>query len=440
MDKGNDQHMPNLRFTQEVIDSLKPPSKGRAYFWDTTTPGFGIRISTLGRKTWVTQYRVNGKSVTETIGSVTDLPAVKDAREYAQRSRMTARAGIDPTAAKRIQKQTQKVEKKVAEQTKVEEQKKALTFGEAAHSYVRDHCRRKLRPSTLIQVHRALEHDILPYLGDIPLVEITRKHVKELVERKAAIRERPRKGSNAGAGIQANRNLTRIIAMLNWCVRQELLTSNPALGIDKPAEEQERERVLRDNEISALWHATGRTNYPWQQIVRLLLLTGQRRSEVAGMRWSELELEKELWTIPRERTKSNRTHLVHLSPLAMQIIESVPQGKNDLLFPGRSGRKHVMGFVIMKPALDTKMSTILRHKLEPWVLHDLRRTCASKMAQLRVPPHVLDRVLNHSSGTIKGVAAIYNRYEYLDERRDALNLWATHVEQLVNAKVKRVVL
>ena len=421
--------MPNLKFTQTAIDRLKPPSEGREYHWDSTTPGFGIRISANGTRTWVAQYRIagNGKSQMETIASVSDLPSLKEARDRAQKSRMSARDGIDPLAAKRA-----------AKEAKVVEQVRAVTFGETFERYLKEYCERNLRPASLYETERTYRHDIEPHFGLRPLADITRRDVERLSEQKANHRERPHKHIKGGAAIMANRNLAKLRMFFGWCMKKELITVNPAIGVDKLVKETTRERVLDDDEIKALWHATEDLYQPYGSILRLLLLTGQRRSEVAGMRWSELNLDKQQWTIPRERCKNGKTHIVHLSEPVLQIIEATPNKGGDLLFPSGVGRP-VTGFAQMKPVVDKKIANTLRRKLEPWVIHDLRRTCASGMAQLKIPPHVLDRVLNHTGGSINAIAAIYNRHEYLSERQEALDLWAAQVEELAT-KVKRALL
>ena len=190
----------------------------------------------------------------------------------------------------------------------------------------------------------------------------------------------------------ANRNLSKIRTFFGWCMKKEMITVNPAIGVDKLVKEITRERVLEDDEIKALWHATENLNQPYGPILRLLLLTGQRRTEVADMRWSELNMDKQQWTIPRERVKNNKTHIVHLSEPVLQIIEGVPKKEGDMLFPSGVG-KLVTGFAQMNPVLDAKMTILMKRKLEPWVIHDLRRTCASGMAMIGVAPHVLEFAL-----------------------------------------------
>jgi integrase len=179
-------------------------------------------------------------------------------------------------------------------------------------------------------------------------------------------------------------------------------------------------------------------------------LTAQRRDEVAGIEWSEIDVERRLWIIPRERAKNDRAHEVHLSALAIEIIEGLPRIGDRFLFT-TSGDRPASGFSKSKARLDRHMLDLLRAeltkagkdpdqaKIDDWILHDLRRTAATGMARLNIPPHVVDKILNHVSGTIRGVAAVYNRHAYLDERRAALEAWSRHVESLVRPSPSNVV-
>ena len=167
----------------------------------------------------------------------------------------------------------------------------------------------------------------------------------------------------------------------------------------------------------------------------MMLLTAQREGEVAGMGWSELDIEKRIWAIPGARSKNGKPHIVHLSAMAIEILEQVPRvAGQDLLFSG-TGKTPVSGFSRAKARIDRLMGG----DIAPWVLHDLRRTATTGMARLGIAPHVADRVLNHQAGTIRGVAAVYNRFEYLDERKAALEAWGRLVESLVRPALSNVV-
>ena len=227
----------------------------------------------------------------------------------------------------------------------------------------------------------------------------------------------------------ANRVLTVIKKLFGWAVARDLIVLSPAAGVEAPGKETARDRVLTDTELKAVWEVCQALGYPFGPLFRLLILTGQRRGEVVRMAWPDIE--NGTWTLPREITKSDRLHVVPLSGLAIETIEAVPKIEGcDLLFPSRRGTdRPLSGFSRAKRQLDTLSG------VERWRLHDLRRTVASGLARFQTPPHVIEAVLNHRSGTISGVAAVYNRYSYLDEKRQALEAWARHVQGLAAANV-----
>jgi integrase len=225
------------------------------------------------------------------------------------------------------------------------------------------------------------------------------------------------------------------------------------LNIPRPAAENPRDRVLSDDEIVAFWKGCKSLGWPFGWLFRLLLLTAQRRDEVGNMTWLEVDLEGGLWMLPRERAKNDRAHEVQLSRLALEILAAAPRIDGSQFIFTTTGRRPASGFSKAKQRLDTRMAQVLTEELAKgypgkdkiatgvpaWTLHDLRRTAATGMASLNVPPHVVDRILNHVSGTIRGVAAVYNRHAYLDERKAALEAWGRHVEGLVRPRPTNVV-
>ncbi len=289
-----------------------------------------------------------------------------------------------------------------------------------------------------------MEHDVLPRWGERPIRGITKHDVNELLDAKASGRERARKGSTGGSAIQANRTLTRLRTLFGWAAAQDLVDADPTAGVLLRGKERARDRVLDDNEVGWFWRGAESAGWPYGAIFRVLLLTAQRESEVAGMLWPEVDLGKQIWTIPRERTKSDRAHTVHLSSFAAEILGGLPR-IGDLVFPSRAGHP-VSSFAKPKARLDAAMTAQLRKSrgdlaadLAPWIVHDLRRTATTIMARLNVAPHVADKILNHSAGTIRGVAATYNRFAYLDERMAALEALGRFLEGLVRPASDNVV-
>jgi integrase len=249
--------------------------------------------------------------------------------------------------------------------------------------------------------------------------------------------------------MQANRTLTRLRTLFAWAKANKLVTDDPTLGIAPLAKERARDRVLcgdeeghrGDDEIVWFWRGADAAGWPFGAIFKLLLLTAQREGEVSGMRWGEVDLTAGVWTIPRERTKSDRAHVVHLSPLACEILQSVPRLGGDLVFPSRAGSL-ISSFSKPKQRLDEAMarqkrqaSGDLKAEIGAWVLHDIRRTAATLMVRLGVASDVADRILNHAAGNRKGmVKDIYERHEFFKERKAALEALGRFVEGLVKAR------
>jgi Site-specific recombinase XerD len=233
-------------------------------------------------------------------------------------------------------------------------------------------------------------------------------------------------------------------SMFSWLKRQRRVESNPCAGVHRPAGPQARDRVLTADEIRWFWRACESVDAPlapgaprpFGPLLKVLLLTGQRRNEVAGMTRDELSDDGATWNIPGSRTKNGRAHVVPLPPLVRELIASVRAKPGNLVFT-TTGTTAVSGWSRMKGRLDAAMLAAAREEgravIPPWTLHDLRRTFVTGMVELRVPPHVVEVTVNHIGGTRSGVAGIYNRSELMDERKEALERWATHVAGIVTS-------
>jgi integrase len=211
-----------------------------------------------------------------------------------------------------------------------------------------------------------------------------------------------------------------------WCVGRAILDHSPADGVPLPTKQVARDRVLDDKEIVLIILAARKIGDPYSGIIELLVLTGQRRKEVARLSWEELDFEKRIWTIPKLRTKNGKEHVVHLSEEAIAVLNRMER-RGPFVF-SVYGNKPYSAFSKVKPMLDKSSG------VSGWRLHDLRRTCVSGMAALGIAPHVADKILNHQSGTISGVAAVYQRHEFLAERREALERWGSHVSRIFEAE------
>jgi integrase len=259
---------------------------------------------------------------------------------------------------------------------------------------------------------RIFNREVLPYWGSWTVGEVRKRDVIALLDR---IRER-------GSPIMANRVLAAIRKFFNWCIGRGVLEVSPCFGITAPAREQTRHRVLSDEELALVVDAARRIGFPFGSIVEVLALTGQRRDEVGRMAWEHLDRRRKTWVVPGEHAKNGKPHLVQLSAPVLAIIEALPR-TGELVFSGNGGTMF-QGYSKAKARLDDLSG------VSDWTLHDLRRTVVSGMARLGVAPHVADKILNHQSGTISGVAAVYQRHEFLKERKQALELWGEHVQAL----------
>jgi integrase len=254
--------------------------------------------------------------------------------------------------------------------------------------------------------------NILPQWRGRKIAEITRADIKVLL---ADLAETP---------INANRIHSVLHTLFGWAVESDLITSSPVAGLKRPNKETPRDRVLTDAELRAVWLAANKESYPYGSVIKLLILTGQRRGEVAGMMWSELDLALGLWTLPRERVKNGRKHEVPLSNQALEIIKKAPRTSDKYVF-SLNGRAPFSGFSDRKAQLDRSVN------IASWIIHDLRRSVASGLAKLGTDLAVIEKVLNHTSGSFAGIVGVYQRHEFADEKRQALQQWADHVERLV---------
>jgi len=411
--------MPTVRLTAKYVDNIQPPEAGRTEYWDksfstdSSLPGsFGLRVTPNGAMAWVLMFRVddptNPKRKKQRRMTIGGYPAysLSAAREQAREMLMLAGQGIDPVDAKAAKKVS------VANEQ---------TVGGAVELFVERHARRHNRPSTAKEVERVFNAYVLPRWSRRPLSSITPADVENLIEDRVS----------AGHGYMANRLLAHVRKFFNWCIERRWLAASPAAGLKPPAKEQSRDRVLSKDEIVEFWRGCNELGWPFGPALQLLLLTGQRRDEVARMKWSHLDLDEGLWTLPKQETKADRQHEIPLSPMALEIIEAVPQN-SDFVFT-TTGRTPVSGFSKVKVRLDILTG------LTDWRLHDLRRTAASGMAEIGIAPHVIEKVLNHVTGQISGVAAVYNRHAYRREKADALNAWSRALGQILSPSGDNVV-
>lgn len=382
------------KLTDTLVERVKPPPTGRAEYFDTVLPSFALRVTDKGSKSWVVMYRLPGNPTVKrkTLGKY-PVRKLKEARNLAREFLQ------DPAAFLKAER-----EEAIASD--------ALTFRKLADQYLERYAKRHKR--TWASDSRILDRDFGTWM-ERSAADITRQDVVAAVE---LIIDR-------GAGYQANRSLATVRKVFNWAVAKGLLETTPVIKVAREPE-KERERVLTDDEIAQLWPVWGSLAYPFGSLFKLLLVTGQRRGEVAGMEWSHLNLETAVWTLPE--TKSGRTHECPLSPMALAIIEALPRFESPYVFTTR--RAPVSGFSKVKARIDEASG------VTNWRIHDLRRTCGTGMARLGIADSTISRVFNHKEG---GVTKIYKRYGYLAEKRTALDTWAERLQDIVEGKGAKIV-
>ncbi len=293
-------------------------------------------------------------------------------------------------------------------------------------------------PGYVASTRRSFDNHVLPRWRDRELRSITRRDIIELLDAIA----------DEGKPVAANRVLAAIRKLFNWSLQRGIIDSSPVARIEAPSAETERDRVLSAGELRLVWQGADALGYPFGPFIKLAILTAQRRNEVAGMRHDELDLKAALWTIPAHRTKAGRAHLVPLSPQAVALLKELPQLGDHVFTSGRARRKPdqaeeerkdapISGFSKGKTALDIEIAKLCGEANlpapapAPWTFHDLRRTAGTEMARAGTPRFVVGRVLNH---TDQGVTRIYDRYEYLKEKRTALAAWGRQIAKLVAPK------
>ena len=353
-------------------------------------PGFCLRVFPTGRKVFTVKYRYGLTQRRLAIG-VHPRISLAEARNKAFEALRLVDEGIDPAARRR---------------------QLGMNVEAICGDFIRQYARPRNR--SWKEAERILGREFVAVHGQRDIREIRRADILELMD--GAIER--------GAAYQANRIHSNLRKLFNWCLERGIVEASPVLGTKPPTREQARDRVLDDNEIRAVLRASADEPYPYRQFVPLLLATAQRRGEVSKMRWSEIDLDAKVWVIPAELSKNGKPHVVPLNDFALRLLFEVPRFPDcDWVFT-TTRRSPISGF-----------SKALRHihaqsKTSNWRFHDLRRTAASGMARLGIAPHVVEKVLNHISGTISGVAAVYNRYGYDAERREALDKWGSFLDGL----------
>lgn len=407
-----------VKLTKTTIDAATcPPGKRDVLLFDDALAGFALRVTSGGAKVFLFQYRVAGRIKRKRIGAYGAITEPK-ARRKAEELRGLVLNGADPAGEARAARKAAEADaaresytvKALLDdwQEAKQVQRKGRSFGTAKGS---------------------LAKHLAPWLNR-PAHALTAEDVIRLLDAVAA----------SGKGGAAHYLRARGHAAFAWAVQRKKLAENPFGGVPSPSRAGVRDRVLSDAELGEAWRAAGTLGWPYGPYLRFLILTMQRREETADMRWSEVSAAGDRWTIPAARTKNGKAHIVHLAPAAREILAKAARYPgSDFVFTTR-GEDSINGYAraaarlreaVLQERKALGPAALAAHggRLPPldWVWHDFRRTGVTACAAMGFPPHVADRLLNHVEGTISGVAAVYQRHEFLPERERALLAWSRFV-------------
>lgn len=382
--------MPKLvqqSLTELTIRKAKPADK-RYDLFDASARGLGLRVAISGTKSWFIMRRFNGRMLRITFG------------RYPEISLANARLKVPEVLREMADGRTQG-------------QRKTDLFKIVLEEWLK---KDQAKNKSVHQVKMAMYLHALPALGNMSVTSITKRDVNKMID----------KVVDAGSPVAANRILAYTKRFFSWCKERDILDQSPVEAIKLPSKENDRDRVLNLGEIKSFWISCDKMGYPWGPIFQLLLLTGARLKEISQASWSEISISDRTLDLPGSRTKNERAHQIQLSVQTLKILLSLPKVEGqDFLF-STNGKTPVSGFSKVKKRLDMLCG------VTNWRFHDLRRSFATHSSEkLSVSPVIVDKILNHRTGQVRGVTAVYQRGEYLAERREALQKWGDYIERLV---------
>lgn len=400
--------MTSVMLTDAKLKGLKPTAGAQIEIADSTVPGLRVRVGASGAITFIIRKRVNGKPKNMTIGRYGPRFGLSDARKAARVALSDIEAGKDPGArlvARRRDKPAQETIRALWPTYKAS----------------------KANLRSIGEVERIFDRYVLPALGDRLAEAVTRADISKVVDDIATT-----------APVMARAVHAQLSAFYTWAMpRLDRLPMNPCRDAGRPAKPKARDRVLSDDELRALWQEAALQPLPWGPAVQLLILTGQRRSEVFEAEWSEFDLVASEWLIPAARAKNGTGHLVPLSTAAVAVLKMIPMMDGSArVFPaagnvdaGASGISKVVDRY--RAAIDTALQ---RDRGERWTLHDIRRTVATGLQRLGVRIEVTEAILNHVSGSKGGIAGVYQRHDWKAEKRSALDAWSVELQRVVEGQ------
>lgn len=399
------------RIGKRSVDGLRAGDKNR-FLWDTDLKGFGAKITPTGAISYVVQFRMGGREASTrryTIGSHGSPWTPATARKEAERILILVAQGIDPVDADR-QRRREAVD---------------LAFANYADLFAKSYKGKGWSEA----IERMIRLYMKPVLQKKPLPKITRSDIVAVLDQMP-----PEQVGN-------RRNVFTVMRrMFRWAVSRGDIDRSPIDGMETPPPVKPRERWLRDEELQAIWTVAPECHRCFGPIVRLLIVTGQRREEVSGLSWEELDRERRIWTLPGARAKNDHTNSIPLNDLAVAVLDGEAKGqkwpRNGRIFLTSSG-SGFKGYAKGKLTLDGIIEERNGEPLPPWRLHDLRRTLATNFQRLGVRFEVTEAILNHVGTARAGVAGIYQRYGWEDEKRQALDAWNAHLVSILRADMDR---
>jgi integrase len=373
--------MPKRALSDLIVKRAKPPTNGQVDIFDAGYPGFALRVSYGGGKSWVYFYRIGGRLRRRSLGT---YPAVTlaEARQLWRDAKHQVSLGRDPGWQRASD----------------------LNFESVAREWLK---RDQADKRSLKEVTRIVEKELIPEWGQRSIRDIRRHDILVLSDRIA----------DRGATTMARRVMAYVHRLFRWAKSRDLIESNPATDLPKPGREVARDRVLTDAELAAVWKAAVEIGWPYGPAAQLLILTGARRAEIAELKWSEIH--GNTIKLSGARTKNAEPHDMPLSEQALDVLSRMPR---------IAGSEYVFGKPLRSGAWSNAKIKFSAAKIQPWRIHDLRRTASTGMNELGTEPHIVEAVLGH---TIKGVAGVYNRAKYEAAKRAALEAWGAHVMALV---------
>ena len=394
--------MPTQALTDAIVAQAEPPQTGRLELWDAELPGFGLRVTPAGQRSWQVMYRIEGRKRRLTLGSFPALP-LKLARDAARATLKEVAKGKDPAAERANLRSGE------------------LTFASFAEAYLERYAKREKR--TWRADAGMIERDLLPAWGHRAVDDIRRRDVIELVERVSA----------RGHPYAANRRLALLRKMFAWGVEADMVPATPVVGVAPPGREVRRQRVLEEAEVVALWRAWDRMAWPFGPLFKLSLLTAQRRNQVASLRLTDISLAQQIWTVPEASGAPGAGHEIPLSTLALEIATSVPRAATGYVFPAR-GRPD-------RPASGFSKAAQRASRLSgvaDWRTEDLRRTAAAGMIALGTPAPVVRNILDRAARSTVGGVEIGDDRSAFEDMRAALEAWGERVREITGDTVPAV--